>query len=628
MEKIYLRNAAIVKKVGDKLFIASEGEGVYDEKTVIAEGTTVPRELRHRFADVVNVKDFGAVGDGVTDDTAAFSRAAQRSSKLTTDLYPGLPLAPRCTVFVPEGDYLLTETVDTGNNEVTWELAATATVLNHSLLNGKVLRPGNRTNDDHHGNLGYACTYTIRANRDLERPAEIVGITTPAELATYPDRDSVAFFVDNYGPPVLIDAATATYTSTSVDIPAPTADQIKKLRIGMVIDTKHTPKCSGMVTGWEKDGSRIYVTGWYQLHKTDGEVIPEDGIGCVINPFTKVWAQNTNILLYPDSHAEAAAGFELGLFDYQSEKDPRTSKYMWGFDAVSIGPYGGGVGFTARSANSQLHWAYAALNGAKEAAYYIGPAHYPHGVLSEQPSGYPFTHQINGVWHTLIHPDGRIQARREFVVGSVDSGPYQATLKFCSSGNVVDYDTRFFSHSGSSNPGQGSLYCEASSVFYTGHIIPTTDALSSMGTPELRWNTLYASTPTINTSDIREKTDIIDLDEALMRAWGKVNFKSFKFTNAVEKKGEEARIHFGVIAQQVQEAFASEGLDATRYALFCYDKWEAQPAVIDEKTGTVVQEAIPAGDRYGIRYSEALALECAYQRWRLSKLEEKMASIS
>lgn len=28
MEKIYLRNAAIVKKVGDKLFIASEGGGV------------------------------------------------------------------------------------------------------------------------------------------------------------------------------------------------------------------------------------------------------------------------------------------------------------------------------------------------------------------------------------------------------------------------------------------------------------------------------------------------------------------------------------------------------------------------------------------------------------------------
>ena len=29
----------------------------------------------------------------------------------------------------------------------------------------------------------------------------------------------------------------------------------------------------------------------------------------------------------------------------------------------------------------------------------------------------------------------------------------------------------------------------------------------------------------------------------------------------------------------------------------------------------------PAGDRYGIRYEEALALEAAYQRWRMDKLE-------
>ena len=127
-----------------------------------------------------------------------------------------------------------------------------------------------------------------------------------------------------------------------------------------------------------------------------------------------------------------------------------------------------------------------------------------------------------------------------------------------------------------------------------------------------------------------------------MRAWAKVNFRSYQFTDAVAEKGDVARVHFGVIAQQVAEAFASEGLEASKYALFCYDKWDDvyetvevldKAEVVDKETGDVIEPAVthsetrlvtPAGDRYGIRYSEALALECAYQRWRLDKLENKL----
>ena len=171
-------------------------------------------------------------------------------------------------------------------------------------------------------------------------------------------------------------------------------------------------------------------------------------------------------------------------------------------------------------------------------------------------------------------------------------------------------------------------------------LCPGTTAAQNLGSASNRWKEVFSSTGAINTSDKREKDNIADPSDALMRAWGKVRVQVFQFKDALVKKGEDARMHVGLVAQDVVEAFASEGLDAARYGLLCHDKWEAKyetveiidaPAAINEngedvpaKTHTERRLIRPAGDAYGIRYGEALALECAYLRWRLEKLEAKI----
>lgn len=62
---------------------------------VTVPGSAVARGLKARFKDAVNVKDFGAVGDGVTDDTAAIQSACVEAIS-------------NCKLVFPPGTYVIT----------------------------------------------------------------------------------------------------------------------------------------------------------------------------------------------------------------------------------------------------------------------------------------------------------------------------------------------------------------------------------------------------------------------------------------------------------------------------------------------------------------------------------------
>ncbi|HAV37461.1 MAG TPA: hypothetical protein DCX52_14095 [Massilia sp.] len=144
------------------------------------------------------------------------------------------------------------------------------------------------------------------------------------------------------------------------------------------------------------------------------------------------------------------------------------------------------------------------------------------------------------------------------------------------------------------------------------------DNAASLGSGGARYTQLYAATGSINTSDEREKQQVSGIDAAVLRAWAKVNFCQFKFNDAVQEKCDGARWHFGVLAQRVKDAFESEGLDPFAYGVLCFDSWPEQPEILDDQGG-VTQAYHAAGERYGIRYEEAFALECAYLRSLLGK---------
>ena len=154
-----------------------------------------------------------------------------------------------------------------------------------------------------------------------------------------------------------------------------------------------------------------------------------------------------------------------------------------------------------------------------------------------------------------------------------------------------------------------------------GNLKPSTDNAYACGTGSNRWTAVYAATGTIQTSDERTKVEIGGIPQEWLDAWGDVQYMRFKFADSVAQKGDGARWHLGLVAQRVRDAFADRGIDPFEIGLLCFDKWEDEYAdVLDEDGNATGEKRIvtTAGERYGIRYEEALALECAYLRSKLS----------
>jgi hypothetical protein len=147
-----------------------------------------------------------------------------------------------------------------------------------------------------------------------------------------------------------------------------------------------------------------------------------------------------------------------------------------------------------------------------------------------------------------------------------------------------------------------SVLTEQVVINSSGTLYPSNDNTQSLGAASFRWSVVYAGTGTINTSDERQKQDIRNLSEAeaavAVRLKGLV--KAYRFKDAFAAKDDAARVHVGVIAQDVMAAFASEGLDPMEYGVLCYDQWTEET----DADGNVIKTA---GDAYGVRYDELWA---------------------
>ncbi len=232
-----------------------------------------------------------------------------------------------------------------------------------------------------------------------------------------------------------------------------------------------------------------------------------------------------------------------------------------------------------------------------------------------------------------------------------------------------DYTKEFlFNWSGNAKwTAEGGFVVQGGDLDVAGHVLPVTDNTYDLGSASLRFDDVYATNSTIQTSDAREKKLLGPLSPQELAVAQRIAglIQTFKWLSAIAEKGEDkARIHISPTSQAVRDAFSSEGLDPSNYGMFVATpkfkrevvkqeiQVEVQPEVtkeieVDGKLQTnVVQEAlyetvvkehfvdVPVLDEngnqefiYGLRPTELAMFLAAAALTRLDQQEARIAAL-
>ena len=149
----------------------------------------------------------------------------------------------------------------------------------------------------------------------------------------------------------------------------------------------------------------------------------------------------------------------------------------------------------------------------------------------------------------------------------------------------------------------GSTYLQLSSdVACRGNFRPDADGGASLGDPTHRWNNIYSTSGTIQTSDETKKKDIKrDLTDYDL-FFDSLAPCAYKFTD-----GESGRTHLGMISQDVEKALDSCGISTMDFAGFVKSPREDEEGKYD----------------YALRYAEFIPLLV----WQVQKLKARMAEL-
>ena len=518
----------------------------------LTEPGAVQQTVQTKLEQYISVKDFGAVGDGVADDTVAIQAAIDAAMVGTA-----------CNTYFPSGTYKVTSTLTIPN-----------------VVNGKavIYGSGAQINSTHNGVLFDNQSLWV-SFRDLtlvgpgKAQANSLGIQGTA-YDWYLENVSISDFQVGYrangGNQLLLKCffggnGKCVWPAVFANIISIDSCYFSTSDYGLYVPNTFGPGPVLYVaqvciynTAMEVCDTSVYSVGINRL-SVENSWFEQETTGSLVLVDTPLLSVNSNYVNFQPS-ISFTGGFPAA-----------------GKNDVSIDPY---IGVTTSALNITR------LNGAAftTEASFKGTGNGQFSLTNSAGTG-TIAYDLKGnatTAMTTYRKDSASAVNLLRLSNETFPNSGRSALEFYGFLAGNSYSSRILG-------GNNDIVVDAPNFF------PLTDNATTCGRASERWSVVYAATGTINTSDEREKQDIADLSEAEKRVAVALKgmLKKFRFKDAVAAKGDDARIHVGIIAQDVIAAFDAEGLNANRYALLCHDQWE-------DENGS-------QRDRYGVRYEELLS---------------------
>ena len=620
-----------------------------------AVGGSVERDVRDRFADVINLKDYGAVGDGVTDDKDAWDAFQDASGGLK---------------YIPAGQYNINGTVKDfasgciGNGDFDNDAGYWSQVhITDGRIDNTILRHATAYNAS---SAVLDSVVKVQANVEYNRDDPSTNTNFTRVIGGYFEGIGHGDYAWSR------DSATGNFTTFAATAHNKFAGQFGMTAItGRVWDanesevpniaTKGASKsCAGYFpfvrrSKYENGGYMIGIETYCMNNATETQDVPYQNSDAWGNNFAS-WTAGYHCTgtasgapitagIMMDGNTNAKHAFWNGIvIGGSAMRINNNGAGTVGTIGISLASWTGtscgdiGIKFGAAGRWHQYYksgFAFHAGNTAQEShnsnttfAIRCGNAYnsalYLQRGATEFRTGTPST---IGAFRTGSTLNSELATTVDYT--EIESAGYQRFVV-----------TPFVVPPSVASP---KVYVLSSFTFAPAFGGSSSSA-TSLGTSDHKWNHVYAVDGTIQTSDERVKQDIEDIPDAVLDAWGNVNLCQFRLREAVAEKGDSARTHTGVIAQEVKRSFEDAGLDASQYGLLCHDSWGDQyeevsvkdaDEVVDEDTGWVITpeqrhtERVlvkTAGDQYSVRYDEALIMECAYLRREIARIKTAMGA--